>query len=193
MFCRWTIHDSVIISISSIEISLKYMILLIQQNLLLDIHIEIDNGEGGLSTSRQIMWWLHFSNRQLPIHQVTISQQHQCMMFTFHKSDVIRCAQHREFLDWAKLLTQKLPKEGCVASSLKSSVEHFYSRHQKLVDRNEISIPQRAMDLFSFHVDFIFLLSPKRLLPAFIISATRRNIDSPSVSRGLRYFSTQES
>ena len=165
-----------VISISSIDISLKYMILLIHQNLLLDIHIEIDNGERGLTISRQIMWWLHFSNCQLPIHQEATSQQHQCMMFTFHKSYVIRCAQHRGFLDWDKLLTQKLSKESCVASCLKSSLEHFYRRHHKLVDRNEISISQRAMDPFSFHVDFIFPLLPKRLLPAFIISvsATRR-------------------
>ena len=148
---------------SSIEISLKYIILLIHQNLLFDIHIEIDNGEGGLTTSRQIMWWLHFSNCQLPIHQEAISQQHRCMVFTFHKSYVIRCAQHREFLDWDKLLTQKLPKEGCVASSLKSSLEHFYRRHHKLVDRNEISISQRPMDPFSLYVDFSFLYHRKDL------------------------------
>jgi len=44
---------------------------------------------------------------------------------------------------------QKLPKQGYIAPVLKSSLQTFYGRHYKLVDRYEIYISKMAMDPFS--------------------------------------------
>jgi len=49
----------------------------------------------------------------------------------------IDCAQYSDFLDRSQLLMQKLLKQ-------------VYDRHHNLVDRNEISISQMAMDLLLF-------------------------------------------
>jgi len=48
------------------------------------------------------------------------------------------------------LLTQKLLKQGYVASTLKSSLQKLYGRHHNLVDRYGISISQKTMDLLLF-------------------------------------------
>ena len=56
------------------------------------------------------------------------------------------CAQYSDFLDRTLLLTQKLLKEGYVASTLKSLQQDFYGRYHDLVDRYEISIFQMATD-----------------------------------------------
>jgi hypothetical protein len=60
--------------------------------------------------------------------------------------------KHRrsKVLDRAQLLTQKLLKQGYVAPTFKSSLQKFYGRHHNLVDRYEISISQKTMDLLLF-------------------------------------------
>ena len=57
------------------------------------------------------------------------------------------CAQYSDFLDRDQLLTQKLLKQGYVASRLKSLLHKLYGSHHDLVDRYEISISQMTMDL----------------------------------------------
>jgi hypothetical protein len=55
-----------------------------------------------------------------------------------------------DFLYRAQLLTQKLLKQGYVASRLKSSIQKFYGCHHNLVDRYELSITQMTIYLLLF-------------------------------------------
>ena len=67
--------------------------------------------------------------------------------------------KHRrsKVLDRAQLLTQKLLQQGYVAPTFKSSLHKLYVRYHNLVDRYEISISQKTMNLLLFYVDVSFL------------------------------------
>ena len=91
MFCHWTILESVIIFIVSMQVrditdtqkSASY----------LDLHLDIDNG-----------WrlrWPHFSNSQLS--PVAILQHQQRMEFTFHNSYVSLELVSRTVIFWTEL------------------------------------------------------------------------------------------
>jgi hypothetical protein len=60
------------------------------------------------------------------------------------------CAQYNDCLDRAQLLTQKLLKQGYVATRLNSLLQNIYGCHHNLVDRYEISISQITMDFLLF-------------------------------------------
>ena len=61
------------------------------------------------------------------------------------------CTHYSDFLDRAQLLTQQLIKQGYVAPTLKSAIQNAYVCHHQLVDRYEISISQKIMDIFPLH------------------------------------------
>ena len=50
------------------------------------------------------------------------------------------CGLYNDFLDRARILTNKLLKQGFVAERLKSSLQKFLGRHHELVDRYETSV-----------------------------------------------------
>jgi len=58
------------------------------------------------------------------------------------------CGVYRDFLDKARLLTDKLMRQGYVANRLKSSLLKFYGRHHDLVDRYETNVSQMQTDVF---------------------------------------------
>ena len=58
------------------------------------------------------------------------------------------CEVYNDFIDRARLLTEKLLKQGYVAPKLKSSLLKFYGRHHDLVDRYNQTVSQMKLDLF---------------------------------------------
>ena len=58
------------------------------------------------------------------------------------------CGLYNDFLDRARILTNKLLRQGFVAERLKSSLQKFFGRHHELVDRYETSVAQMRTDLF---------------------------------------------
>jgi len=83
------------------------------------------------------------------------------------------CAKYSDFLDRTRLLTQRLFKQGYVATRLKLSLQKFYSRHHNLVGRYKISISLMTMDLFTFYAYVLFPLSLLRLLPDLTVYMIR--------------------
>ena len=63
-----------------------------------------------------------------PVYGVSISQLVRCCKI---------CAQYSNFKDRAQLATQKLLKQGNVATRLKSSIQKFHIRHHELIGRTE--------------------------------------------------------
>ena len=59
------------------------------------------------------------------------------------------CCYYSDFLDRARLLTNKLLNQGFVAPRLKSSLNKFYGRHHDLIDRYGISVSTLKTDLLS--------------------------------------------
>ena len=53
------------------------------------------------------------------------------------------------FLYRARILTNRLLEQGCVATKLKSSLQKFYGGHHELVDRYDVSICTMKTDLFN--------------------------------------------
>jgi hypothetical protein len=101
----------------------------------LDLHLEIDN-RGRLSTKLYdkrddftfpIMNFPFLCGNipAAPAYGVYISQLHRYSR---------ACGVYRDFLDRARLLTDKLMRQGYVAKRLKSSLLNFYGRHHDLVD-----------------------------------------------------------
>ena len=58
------------------------------------------------------------------------------------------CGVYRDFLDRARLLTDKLMRQGYVAKRLKSSLLNLYGRHHDLVDRYETTVSQMQTYVF---------------------------------------------
>ena len=54
-----------------------------------------------------------------------------------------------DFIDRARLLTQKLLNQGYVAPKLHSSFLKFYGRHHDLVDRYDKTVSKMKEDLFT--------------------------------------------
>ena len=107
----------------------------------LDLHLEIDN-RGRLSTKLYdkrddftfpIMNFPFLSGNipAAPAYGVYISQ-----LLRYSRA----CGVYRDFLDRARLLTDKLMRQGYVAKSLKSSLLNFYGRHHDLVDGFETTV-----------------------------------------------------
>ena len=117
----------------------------------LDLHLEIDNG-GRLKT----ILYDKRDNFTFPIVNFPFISSNipASSAYGVYISQLIRysitCAQYNDFTDRAQLLTQKLLKQGYVAPKLKSSLDKFYGRHKKLVDRFEISISQMTIDRLPF-------------------------------------------
>ena len=74
-----------------------------------------------------------------------------------------------DFLDRTPLLTQKLFKQGYVASKLKSSLQKLYGHHHNLVDRLWNIHISNDNESLTFYVDFFFPLSLPKLLPKLIV------------------------
>jgi hypothetical protein len=53
-------------------------------------------------------------------------------------------------LDRTQLLTLTILKQGYVAPRIKSSQQKLHGLHYEVVDSNEVSISQMAIDLFPF-------------------------------------------
>ena len=49
----------------------------------------------------------------------------------------------------------KATQQGCVAPAFKLSLHKLYGRHHNLIDRYEISISQKTMDLLLFTLIFL--------------------------------------
>jgi len=75
--------------------------------------------------------------------------------YEVHITHLIRYSS--DFLDRARLLTQRLFKQGYVATRSKSSLQTLYSRHHNLVGGYKISISQMTMDFLLFTHMFSFL------------------------------------
>ena len=58
------------------------------------------------------------------------------------------CDLYSDFLNRAKLLSQKLLSQGYVQPLLISSLQKFYGRHHDLIDRYDVSISQMKLDIF---------------------------------------------
>ena len=58
------------------------------------------------------------------------------------------CTMYSDFLNRAKLLSQKLLGQGYVQPLLISSLKKFYGRHHDLTDRYDVSISQMRLDIF---------------------------------------------
>ena len=59
------------------------------------------------------------------------------------------CDLYQDFLDRARLLTDKLLNQGFVNTRLKLSLQKFYGRHHELVDRYGKSISEMKSDIFT--------------------------------------------
>ena len=59
------------------------------------------------------------------------------------------CDIYLDFIDRARLLTQKLLNQGYVAPKLQSSFLKFYGRHHDLVDRYDKTVSKMKEDLFT--------------------------------------------
>ena len=59
------------------------------------------------------------------------------------------CDKYLDFIDRARLLTQKLLNQEYVAPKLQSSFLKFYGRHHDLVDRYEQTVSKMKEDLFT--------------------------------------------
>jgi len=58
------------------------------------------------------------------------------------------CRKYTDFVYRAKLLTDKLLKQGYVVTRLRSSLQKFYGRHHELVDKYGVAISKMRNDLF---------------------------------------------
>jgi hypothetical protein len=107
----------------------------------LDLHLEIDN-RGRLSTKlydKRDDFTFPIVNFPFlcgnipaaPTYGVYISQ-----LLCYSRA----CGVYRDFLDRARLLTDKLMRQGYVAKRLKSSLLNFYGRHHDLVDGFETTV-----------------------------------------------------
>ena len=147
MFCHWTILDSVIIYIASIQISLKLRMLLILKSPLLTLTFilksttKLDDKRDDFTFPMVNFPFINSNIPASPVYEVYISQR-----IRYSRA----CAQYSDFLDRAQLLTQKLLKQGYVAPRMKASLQQFNNRHHNLVDRYEISISQIVMGLLLF-------------------------------------------
>ena len=59
------------------------------------------------------------------------------------------CVNYQDFLDRARLLSQKLLSQGYIHNRLISSLRKFYGRHHLLVDHYEVSLSQMTDDMLS--------------------------------------------
>ena len=58
------------------------------------------------------------------------------------------CRKYTDFVYRAKLLTDKLLKQGYAVNRLRSSLQKFYGRHHELVDKYGATISNMRNDLF---------------------------------------------
>ena len=148
MFCHWTILDSVIIYISSIQISLKYIKDTADTQRSASYHgiyIEIDNGWRLKTKLYDKRDYFTFPIVNFPFISSNIPAS---LVYSTRYSR--NCVQYSDFQDRTQLLTQEKLKQGYVAPRLKSSLQKFYSSHHNLVDHYKISISQMTMDLLLF-------------------------------------------
>ena len=69
----------------------------------------------------------------------------------FHSLSVTpELVTYLDFIDRARLLTQKLLNQGYVAPKLQSSFLKFYERHHDLVDRYDKTVSKMKEDLFTW-------------------------------------------
>ena len=67
---------------------------------------------------------------------------------SFHILYSRACDIYPDFIDRARLLTQKLLNQGFVAPKSQSSLLEFYGRHHDLVGRYDITVSKMKEDLF---------------------------------------------
>ena len=72
--------------------------------------------------------------------------------YSVYISQLIRysraCSQYYDFLDRARLMTDKLLRQGYVPQRLRSSLQKFNGRRRDLVDRYGISVSQMKTEIF---------------------------------------------
>ena len=121
LFCHWTIFDSVLICIASIQMSFKSRILLTLKSLLLTLTFTLKSTttEDKKKNHDFIFPIVNFSFISSnipasPAYGVYISQ-----LVRYSRA----YAQYSDFIDRVQLLTQKLLKQGYIAHKLKSSLQ----------------------------------------------------------------------
>ena len=144
MFYHWSILDSLIIYITSIQMILNLKILLIPKRLLITMTFTLisTTEEDDKREDFTFQWSTSPSS-------VAIIQHPQRMDITFHNS-YVTLELVSSTVGRAPLLTQCVLKQGYFAPMLTSSLQQFYSRHHDLADRCEISISKMTVDLLLF-------------------------------------------
>jgi hypothetical protein len=149
-FFHWTVLDSVIIYITSFQMSLKLRLLLILKTLLLPWPSSWDKHEGRLKTKL----YDKCDNFTFPIvdFPFIISNIPASPPYGVYISQLIRysraCDQYSDFLDIAQLLMQKLLKQGYAAPSLQSTSQSGWPLQNIHISNDNGS--------FTFYVDFSF-------------------------------------
>ena len=59
------------------------------------------------------------------------------------------CSNYQDFLARAKMLTDKLLKQGYLRPRLQSTFKKFYGRHQELIDHFGMSVTQMMGDIIT--------------------------------------------
>ena len=130
MFYHWTILDSVIIYIASIQMSLKLKILLILKKCAsyLEFHVEIDNG-GRLKTKlydKRDDFTFPIGNFPFISSNIPASPTYGVYISQFKRYSRA-CAQYNDLHGRVQVLTQMLLKQDYVAPRLKSLLHKLSS------------------------------------------------------------------
>ena len=107
----------------------------------LDLHLEIDN-RGRLSTKlydKRDDFTFPIVNFHFLCGNIPAAPAYGVYLSQLDRSSRA-CDVYRDFLDRARLLTDKLMRQGYVAKRLKSSLLNLYGRHHDLVDGFETTV-----------------------------------------------------